>query len=79
MLLDPNNITKSNVLMSNVDVTGNATIGGSGINFGNEAGDTVDFAMEFEQDLLPTNNTQQNIGPKQRIGKTTNPNKNNIR
>ena len=39
--------------MPNVDVTGNATIGGSGINFENEAGDTVDFAMEFEQDLLP--------------------------
>jgi len=48
--------------MPNVDVTGNATIGGSGINFGNEAGDTVDFAMEFQQDLLPSQDTVGNIG-----------------
>ena len=68
-----NNINlNSNVLMPNVDVTGNATIGGSGINFGNEAGDTVDFAMEFEQDLLPTNNTQSNIGSQTKNWKSTN-------
>ena len=68
-----NNINlNSNVLMPNVDVTGNATIGGSGINFGNEAGDTVDFAMEFEQDLLPTNNTQSNIGSQTKNWKATN-------
>ena len=52
----------ANVLMPNVDVTGNVTIGGSAINFGNEAGDTVDFAMDFEQDLLPSQDTQSNIG-----------------
>jgi len=52
----------ANVLMPNVDITGNVTIGGSAINFGNEAGDTVDFAMDFEQDLLPSQDTQSNIG-----------------
>jgi hypothetical protein len=52
----------ANVLMSNVDITGNVTIGGSAINFGNEAGDTVDFAMDFEQNLLPSQDTQSNIG-----------------
>jgi hypothetical protein len=68
-----NNVNfNANVLMPNVDVSGNATIGGSGINFGNEAGDTVDFAMDFEQDLLPTNNTQSNIGSPTKNWKTTN-------
>lgn len=62
----------SNVLMPNVDVTGNATIGGSGINFGNEAGDTVDFAMEFQQDLLPSQDTVGNIGSQTKNWKTTN-------
>jgi hypothetical protein len=58
-----NNVNlNSNVLMPNVDVTGNVTIGGSAINFGNEAGDTVDFAMDFQQDLLPSQDTQSNIG-----------------
>lgn len=68
-----NNVNfNANVLMPNVDVSGNATIGGSGINLGNEAGDTVDFAMDFEQDLLPTNNTQSNIGSPTKNWKTTN-------
>jgi hypothetical protein len=68
-----NNVNfNANVLMPNVDVSGNATIGGSGINFGNEAGDTVDFAMDFQQDLLPTNNTQSNIGSQTKNWKTTN-------
>lgn len=58
-----NNVNmNANVLMPNVDITGNVTIGGSVINFGNEAGDTVDFAMDFEQDLLPSQDTQSNIG-----------------
>lgn len=52
----------ANVNMPNVEVTGNATIGGSGINIGNDPGDTVDFAMEFEQDLLPSTDTSSNIG-----------------
>ena len=34
-------------MMQNLNVTGNATIADSGINIGNEAGDTVDFAQEF--------------------------------
>ena len=62
----------SNVLMPNVDVTGNATIGGSGINFGNEIGDTVNFAMDFEQDLLPSQDTQGNIGSTTKNWRTTN-------
>ena len=60
---DSGNINlNANVLMPNVDITGNVTIGGSAINFGNEAGDTVDFAMDFEQNLLPSLDTQSNIG-----------------
>ena len=62
----------ANVLMPKVDITGNATIGGSGLNFGNDAGDTVNFAMDFEQDLLPSQDTQSNIGSATKNWKETN-------
>ena len=62
----------ANVLMPNIDISGNATIGGSGLNFGNDAGDTVNFAMDFEQDLLPSQDTQSNIGSVTKNWKTTN-------
>ena len=34
-------------------MTGDFTIGGSAIGFGNEAGDTIDFNTPFSQNLVP--------------------------
>lgn len=46
-LLDNTNVTGT------VSMTGNFTIGGSAIGFGNEAGDTIDFNTPFSQNLVP--------------------------
>jgi hypothetical protein len=59
---DDINLNANVAMQNNLTVTGNATIGGSGINLGNDAGDVVNFAMDFQQDLLPSNDTQSNIG-----------------
>ncbi len=56
------NINANAVMSQNVNVTGNATIAGSGINLGDAPGDTVNFAMDFTDNLLPSNNTQSNLG-----------------
>ena len=45
--LDNTNVT-GNVVMS-----GNFTIGGSAIGFGNDANDTISFAQEIDQDIVP--------------------------
>ena len=37
----------------NVSLSGDFTIGGSVIGFGNDANDTINFAQEFDQDIVP--------------------------
>ena len=44
--------TNTNV-SGNVSMTGDFTIGGSVIGFGNDANDTINFAQEFDQDIVP--------------------------
>ena len=46
-LLDNTNVT------GNVSMTGDFSIGGSAIGFGNEPGDTIDFNTPFSQNLVP--------------------------
>ena len=36
--------------------SGDATIAGSGINFGDAPGDTINFSMDFTDNLLPSTN-----------------------
>ncbi len=53
----------SNVSMQkNVTVSNNATIGGTGINFGNDSNDVVDFSMDINQDLIPSTDGAHNLG-----------------
>jgi len=49
-------------MMQNLNVTGDATISGSGINIGDQPGDTVDFAQEFQNDLIPVVDRKHNLG-----------------
>lgn len=49
-------------MMQNLNVTGDATISGSGINIGDQPGDTVDFAQEFQNDLIPVQDRKHNLG-----------------
>ena len=49
-------------MMQNLNVTGNTTIAGSGINLGDQPGDTIDFAQEFQNDLIPAEDREHNLG-----------------
>ena len=46
----------------NVSMTGNFTIGGSAIGFGNQPGDTIDFNTPISQNLLPDISGLFNLG-----------------
>lgn len=53
----------SNVYMSkNLDITGNYTIAGSLIRLGNEPTDSVDFELEFDQDIYPDTDSEFDLG-----------------
>jgi len=62
-------------MMQNLNVTGNATISGSGINIGDQPGDTVDFAQEFQNDLIPVQDRKHNLGSASKNWKQANLNK----
>ena len=47
------NFLSNTTVTGKVDMTGNFTIGGSAIGFGNDANDTINFAQEFDQDIVP--------------------------
>ena len=56
------NITANANMQANVTVSGDATIAGSGINFGDAPGDTINFSMDFTDNLLPSTTTLSNLG-----------------
>ena len=62
-------------MMQNLNVTGNTTIGGSGINIGDAPGDTVDFAQEFQNDLIPAKDRKHNLGSASKNWKQANLNR----
>ena len=56
------NINANANMQANVTVSGDATIAGSGINFGDAPGDTINFSMDFTDNLLPSTTTLSNLG-----------------
>lgn len=63
----------SNVTMQkNLTVSDNVTIGGSGINFGNDSNDTIDFSMDIDQDLIPSTDGAHDLGTINRQWKKVN-------
>ena len=56
------NINANAQMNQNVTVSGDATIAGSGINFGDAPGDTINFSMDFTDNLLPSTTTSSNLG-----------------
>ena len=62
-------------MMQNLNVTGDATISGSGINIGDQPGDTVDFAQEFQNDLIPVQDRKHNLGSASKNWRQANLNK----
>ena len=63
----------SNVTMQkDLTVSNNVTIGGSGINFGNDSNDVIDFSMDIDQDLTPSIDGAHNLGTINRQWKKVN-------
>ena len=63
----------SNVTMQkDLTVSNNVTIGGSGINFGNDSNDVIDFSMDIDQDLTPSTDGAHNLGTINRQWKKVN-------
>lgn len=63
----------SNVTMQkDLTVSNNVTIGGSGINFGNDSNDVIDFSMDIDQDLIPSTDGAHNLGTINRQWKKVN-------
>ena len=62
-------------MMQNLNVTGNTTIAGSGINLGDQPGDTIDFAQEFQNDLIPVEDREHNLGSASKNWRQANLNK----
>jgi hypothetical protein len=56
-----NFLTNTNISV-NLDITGNLTVGGSLINFGDQITDTIDFEMEFTSDIIPATDNVYNLG-----------------
>jgi hypothetical protein len=55
------NLLDNTSVTGNVSVSGDFTYGGD-ITIGNEASDTVEFNVQFDQDLYPAQNLQYNLG-----------------
>ena len=66
------NINANAQMNQNVTVSGDATIAGSGINFGDAPGDTINFSMDFTDNLLPSSNTSSNLGSANKQWRTAN-------
>ena len=66
------NINANAQMNQNVTVSGDATIAGSGINFGDAPGDTINFSMDFTDNLLPSSNTLSNLGSANKQWRTAN-------
>ena len=66
------NINANAQMNQNVTVSGDATIAGSGINFGDAPGDTINFSMDFTDNLLPSTNTSSNLGSANKQWRTAN-------
>ena len=66
------NINANAQMNQNVTVSGDATIAGSGINFGDAPGDTINFSMDFTDNLLPSSNTASNLGSANKQWRTAN-------
>ena len=63
----------SNVTMQkDLTVSNNVTIGGSGINFGNDSNDVIDFSMDIDQNLTPSTDGVHNLGTINRQWKKVN-------
>ena len=63
----------SNVTMQkDLTVSNNVTIGGSGINFGNDSNDVIDFSMDIDQNLTPSTDGAHNLGTINRQWKKVN-------
>jgi hypothetical protein len=56
-----NFLTNTNI-NNDLAISGDVTIGGSLINFGNQVTDTIDFEMEFISDIIPAVDNVYNLG-----------------
>ena len=59
-------------MQKDLTVSNNVTIGGSGINFGNDSNDVIDFSMDIDQDLIPSTDGAHNLGTINRQWKKVN-------